>query len=288
MPNLEALAKESVHFSNLYEQTHLGTTADGEFVSMQSLHSLAVGVVANRYNRNRYRSLASVSDMGYSTVSMAGEPGNISHMNIQHAALGFRRSFFDNTFQLTERINGRLADGPFFRQAAHRLAAQPEPFLALLMTSSNHHPWKLPNEHRQLSLGLIDESTVGNYIQSVHYLDSVIGQFVGLLRMSGVLDRTVLRRVRRPSALSVERRSKRNSAEADTGAEDFALLRACPAADSPADGASSGERTTVGGQIDIAPTLLGLLGVDDPRSVMLGSDLTLGRDSSSCFVMGAL
>jgi phosphoglycerol transferase MdoB-like AlkP superfamily enzyme len=42
--------------------------------------------------------------------------------------------------------------------------------------------------------------------------------------------------------------------------------------------AAAGPRTMSAGQLDIAPTVLNLLGVENPRMVTLGRDLTQGKD----------
>ncbi len=45
----------------------------------------------------------------------------------------------------------------------------------------------------------------------------------------------------------------------------------------------AGARRLTGGHLDIGPTLLGLLGITDQRTVMLGRDLTRGEDSLVVF-----
>jgi phosphoglycerol transferase MdoB-like AlkP superfamily enzyme len=52
-------------------------------------------------------------------------------------------------------------------------------------------------------------------------------------------------------------------------------------------GERAGIRELAGGHLDIAPTLLALLGVQDPRSVMLGRDLTLGDQGLVVFRDGS-
>ena len=62
-----------------------------------------------------------------------------------HQNLGFARSFSRDQFR----------DG--------------EPFMAFLITLSNHHPYDLPEHHRRLDVGGLDGTIAGRYLQSVNY-----------------------------------------------------------------------------------------------------------------------
>lgn len=52
-------------------------------------------------------------------------------------------------------------------------------------------------------------------------------------------------------------------------------------------GAAAGVRTATGGHLDLAPTVLGLLGIADDDGVMLGRDLTRERDGLVVFRDGS-
>ena len=141
-PELSRFATESLRFANFYDQTYLGTTSDGEFTSLQSLHPLPVGAVSTRYASNDYHGLPAIlSEAGYATVSVSGEPGDFWNKRQMHPKLGFERSYFADSYQQTETFGMGLSDGEFFRQTIPILREQPELFMAFLMTLSNHHPY---------------------------------------------------------------------------------------------------------------------------------------------------
>src|SRR5207244_11729943 len=109
-----------------------------------------------------------------------------------HRRLRFQKSHFADSFQITERINGWLADAPFFDQVVPRLARERTPFMAFLLSSSNHHPFVLPAPHRTLRLGSLEGTDLGDYLHSVHYFAEAFGQFVDRLRATRLLDESVV------------------------------------------------------------------------------------------------
>ena len=192
-PRLSAFARESLHFTSFYDQTHLGTTSDAEFAAMHSLHPLAVGVLSNHFAYNQHRGLPRIlSEHGYTTVSACAAQADFWNMRAMHAGLGFQRSFFEDRYRMTERIGPWLADHEFFAQTTAILKAQPAPFMAFLLTASNHHPYRLPPERRELALGDLEGTLLGDYLQSVRYFDRAFGAFVDGLRAAGLLETSVV------------------------------------------------------------------------------------------------
>ena len=288
-PRLSAFARESLHFTSFYDQTHLGTTSDAEFAAMHSLHPLAVGVLSNHFSYNQHRGLPRIlSEHGYMTISACAAPADFWNMRAMHAGLGFQRSFFEDRYQMTELIGPWLADHEFFAQTTSILEAQPAPFMAFLLTASNHHPYRLPPEHRELSLGEL-EGTLGDYLQSVRYFDRAFGAFVDRLRAVGLLDTSVvviygdhhgflgdppeLGRL-----LGIPVRDEYRTLQVR---KKVPLLIRLP------HGEKAGVKTVTGGHLDIAPTLLSLLGIRHESGLMLGRDLTKGQSSLVVFRDGS-
>jgi len=289
-PRLSAFAKESLYFVNFYDQTHLATTSDGEFISFQSLHPLPTGAVAeSRYSGNHYYGLpATLSHDGYSTLSACGESGAMWYMNQMHPRLGFQRSFFEEDYKILDRIGPWLADREFFAQTIPILKAQTEPFLAYLLTSSNHDPFEMPEKHRTLNLGELEGSLLGNYLHSVHYFDRAFGEFVDQLRESGLLEKSLLVLYGDHQAFMKGPELARLFGFAESSEYDsFCVRKRVPLFIRLPYAQGAGVRNVTGGHLDIAPTLLSLLGIVDDSSVMFGRDLTQGKDSLVVFRDGS-
>jgi lipoteichoic acid synthase len=289
-PRLSAFAQESLHFTSFYDQTHLGTTSDAEFAAMHSLHPLAVGVLSNHFSYNHYRGLPRIlSEHGYMTVSACAAQADFWNMRAMHAGLGFQRSFFEDRYQMTERIGPWLADHEFFAQTMPILRAQPAPFMAFLLTASNHHPYRLPPEHRELSLGALEGTLLGDYLQSVRYFDRAFGTFVDRLRSAGLLDTSVVviygdhhGFLGDPPELGrLLGISARDDYRTLLVRKKVPMMIRLPHAE------KAGVKTVTGGHLDIAPTLLSLLGIRHESGLMLGRDLTQGHSSLVVFRDGS-
>ena len=289
-PRLSAFARESLHFTSFHDQTHLGTTSDAEFAAMHSLHPLAVGVLSNHFAYNQHRGLPRIlSEHGYTTVSACAAQADFWNMRAMHAGLGFQRSFFEDRYRMTEMIGPWLADHEFFAQTTAFLKAQPAPFMAFLLTASNHHPYRLPQEHRELELGELEGTLLGDYLQSVSYFDRAFGSFVDGLRAAGLLDTSVIVLYgdhhgflgdppELGRLLGIAARDEYRTLQAR---KKVPLLIRLPHAE------KAGVRTVTGGHLDIAPTILSLLGIRHESGLMLGRDLTQGQRSLVVFRDGS-
>ncbi len=289
-PRLSAFARQSLHFTRFHDQTHLGTTSDAEFAAMHSLHPLAVGVLSNHFAYNKHRGLPRIlSEHGYMTVSACAAQADFWNMRAMHGGLGFQRSYFEDRYQMTELIGPWLADHEFFAQTTSLLAAQPAPFMAFMLTASNHHPYRLPAEHRELALGDLEGTLLGDYLQSVRYFDRAFGMFIDRLDAAGLLETSVvvlygdhhgflgdppeLGRL-----LGIAARDEYRTLQAR---KKVPLMIRLPR------GEKAGVRTVTGGHLDIAPTLLALLGIPHESGLMLGRDLTQGTSSLVVFRDGS-
>ncbi|HSE04272.1 MAG TPA: LTA synthase family protein [Methylomirabilota bacterium] len=289
-PRLSAFARQSLHFVNFYDQTHLGTTSDAEFAAMHSLHPLAVGVLSNHFSYNRHRGLPRIlSEHGYATLSACAAPPYFWNMRAMHAGLGFQRSFFEDRYRMTELIGPWLADHEFFGQTMPILEAQPAPFMAFLLTASNHHPYRLPREHRELSLGELEGTLLGDYLQSVRYFDRAFGVFVDRLGAAGLLDRSVIviygdhhgflgDPPELGRLLGIPARDEYRTLQVR---KKVPMMIRLPHAE------KAGVKTVTGGHLDIAPTVLALLGIRRESGLMLGRDLTPGQNSLVVFRDGS-
>jgi lipoteichoic acid synthase len=289
MPRFSAFAREGLSFTSFYDQTGSGGTSDGEFIALHSLHGVTSAAVAFRHPQTEFRGLPAIlAARGYTTVSACGAAADFWNMQTTHRRLGFQKSHFADSFQITERINGWLADAPFFDQVVPRLARERAPFMAFLLSSSNHHPFALPAPHWTLKLGSLEGTELGDYLHSVHYFDEAFGQFVDRLRATGLLDESVVVVYGdHKGYLADERQLATLLGLSSSRPEDLWLERKrVPLVVRLPRGAHAGQRSEAAGHLDIAPTILSLLGIAED-GVMLGRDLTKPGDSLVVFRDGS-
>lgn len=299
-PNLNRVARESLRFTSFYGQTWLGESADGEFLALQSLHPPFEGSVPALYPTNRFRALPSIlGERGYATLSAHGYYGALYRMREMHPRYGFARSLFLDSYRITEYVGMGVSDADFLAQTAPRLRELDEPFMALLITLSTHHAYPLPTHHKRLRLGALEGTQVGDYLHVVHYFDHAFGDFLRDLERAGLLDRTTIvvfgdhrARFDDPTVLLRAVTDAPAGVPADTvDARLWQLVNRLPLLVRLPLGAHAGTIAGSGGQIDVAPTVLSLLGVPVDDWPGIGHDLTRGRPAlvvlrSGSFVMG--
>jgi lipoteichoic acid synthase len=296
-PNLNALAARSIVFDEFYSQAWRGATSDGEFTSLQSLHPLPDGAVPTLLTTQRFHALPQVMvDHGYHTISAHGGPGAMWSMRRIHQRYGIQRSHFFEDFRATQRLGMGLSDGAFFEQVLPLLARQQEPFAAYLVTLTMHHPYRLPRGYTRLDVGALEGTRIGGYLQSAHYFDEVFGEFLRQLDSVGLLDRSVLALYGDHPANYGEERALREMlarytaySPPKTGPDHhlwradhrLAFLIRLPG------GGHARRVTTPAGHLDVAPTLLDLLGIGADRMVGLGRNVLTDPRSLVAFRDGS-
>ncbi len=281
-PTLNRLCAGGYVFPNLYEQVKSGNSSDADFLLMTSLLPPNKSFVFGSYTHNTYRALPRIlrDNGGYASYYFHGATNAIwDYKTMLSGAFGFDR--VDMDYVQDEQLNGYLSDESFFAQTLEKLQAQPlsKPFYAHLVTCTSHIPCDVPADFDGLLLG--DElaaNPLGDYLQAIHYTDRQIGTFLEQATALGLLDNTVVAVVGDHGGVHkyyphwVSNLS--DAAREDwflTDDEDYTLplIVYHPFIESPA------VYQTVGGQMDVLPTLLGLLGVEDAaaRRVMFGRDL---------------
>jgi phosphoglycerol transferase MdoB-like AlkP superfamily enzyme len=212
---------------------------------------------------------------GYTTIATVGHAGDYWNLRSMMPALGFATSYFEDSYQVHERFGLGMSDGSFLPQVAGRLQAERPPFLAMVLTVSSHFPYGLPPHHQKLALGRLQDTMVGKYLQAMHYLDGSFGEFIDRLREARLLDSSVVVVFGDHHGWLGEAPELRGLL--DIAADDPLTVRLIrkrvPLMIRLPGGAYAGDQPTPGGHLDIAPTLLALLGIAPRGRFMLGRDL---------------
>ena len=271
-PNLNALTKEGLYYSNYYTQVGMGNTADAEFTTLNSLYPLPDSVAFVDHAQNAYTAFPQLLvTHGYDTNVFHGDVSTFWNRANIYPSLGYQTWFMKNTFTATRQIGiTGLGDEDFFQQSLPKIETLKEPFMATLITLSSHTPFILPEDLRTLSIpassGLND--TQKHYLESIQYTDKVLGDFIDQLKKTNLYDHSVIvifgdhgSYTGISKALGVET----NAVDEMNNAQVPLLILA------PETGLK-GEQTIPASHIDVYPTIANLLGLEIPRSV-LGQDL---------------
>jgi phosphoglycerol transferase MdoB-like AlkP superfamily enzyme len=278
-PFLNSLSRRALYFPYVFDDTEQGRSSDGEFTTLNSLYPLTQGAVAFRREDNHFVALPGVLKAhGYATLSAHPFERGFWNRAVLHPRYGFDRMMFRKELGPGEVIGWGLADGVFFARVAPALEKLPQPFFAMLITLGLHHPFDLfPDRHKVLDVGPLKDKPLGNYIHAMHYFDASLAALIAELERSGLLRNTVV-------ALYGDHESGLGSGAAVrevAGAGRWtpstnAMLWRIPLFVMVPGGELTGERPVPGSHVDIAPTLLDLLGVERPTS-FIGSSLLGSR-----------
>lgn len=274
-PSLNKLLENSLYFNNFYEQTHNGTTSDAELMTNTSLFPVRSGSTFFRFPNNTYKSSLPVlmKDMGYNTL--AAHPDKGSYWNWMSAlkSIGFETCLDSANFEMDEIIGLGLSDGSYLNQLSSYIKKQSQPFYTFSITLTSHTPFNMPSDIIDIDTsGNLKDTKIGKFIESIHYTDKQIGLFLKELDSSGLLDNSVVviygdhEGVHKFFADEV---SAIKDSETWYKVNNLKVPLIIYSKD-----LQGKTIDTIGGQVDILPTLSYLFGVDKSKY----EDSTLGRN----------
>ncbi|MDP4093220.1 MAG: LTA synthase family protein [Bacillota bacterium] len=262
-PNLNSLLKNSFYFPNFYEQVNNGTTSDAELMSNTSVYPVRQGSTYFRYPENKYNSMPILMQkLGYSTTAIHPDKGAYWNWKTVLTSFGYNRCIDASNFKQDETIGLGLSDGSYLRQVAPIIKSEKQPFYTYLITLTNHVPFYLPDKYKELDLESKFKGTyLGNSFQTVHYTDKQLGIFLNNLKQSGVLDNTVVviygdhSGVHKYDQYYIDQIHPRDDWWYDNKKHvPFIIYQ---------DKLQGRVMDTIGGEIDILPTISYLMGVDE-------------------------
>ncbi|WP_270181548.1 LTA synthase family protein [Alkalihalobacillus sp. CinArs1] len=276
MPFLNSLKDESFYFPNFYHQTAQGKTSDAEFMIDNSLYPLAGGSVFVRKPENNFHSLPLVlKEEGYTTTSFHGNDRQFWNREEMYETLGYDRFYSKKDYDVTDEnsINYGLKDIPFFEQSIPYLKELEEPFSAKFLTLTNHFPFLLEEEDTYIPLPETSQSVVNRYFATVRYEDESIKKFFEDLKAEGLYEDSIFVLYGDHYGLS----ETYNNAIGEYLGKEIGPVEHIQLQKVPLiihiPGQEGKVFDTVGGQIDLKPTILELLGVEEENGLNFGRSL---------------
>ncbi|GGH77353.1 lipoteichoic acid synthase [Pullulanibacillus pueri] len=279
-PFLNQLAKNTFYFNNFYHNTGQGKTSDAEFLIDNSLYPLPRGAVYTTNAHNKYEAIpALLKKFGYTSVVFHGNHKSFWNRDIMYRTLGYDRFYSEKDFNVTEKnsINYGLKDKPFFQQAFPKLKNLKQPFYAKFIMLSNHFPFILDHGEASLERADTGDGVVNRYFQTARYEDEALEAFFHQLKTSGLYENSVIILYGDHYGLSDNHNkglAKALHRDTLTRYDHYQLQKVPLFIHIPGmDGKRSKTMETVGGEIDLQPTILHLLGIQTEDNIVFGSDL---------------
>ncbi|MGE8204508.1 LTA synthase family protein [Heyndrickxia sp. NPDC080065] len=279
-PFLNDFIKDSFYFDNFYHQTGQGKTSDAEFLVENSLYPLNRGAVFFTHASNKYNSMAQrLNENGYYTAGMHANNKSFWNRDIMYKSLGYQQFYSATSYNITDEnsVGWGMKDIPFFQQSVDLMKEMPKPFYAKMLTLTNHHPFVLDESDKLIDEYTSNDKTVNRYFTTVRYTDESIKEFITKLKESGLYDHSIIIMYGDHYGISEnhniamgEYLGKEVTPYVSVDLQKVPFIVHIPGVTDKGKGKLISE---VGGQIDIRPTILHLLGIDTKKDIQFGEDL---------------
>lgn len=279
-PFLNQLIKEqgTYYFNNFYHQTGQGKTSDSEFIVENSLYGLPSGAVYFTHSQNEYQGTPKIlkKQLGYYSAVFHANNRSFWNRDVMYNTLGYNRYFSEEYFDITEdnSIGWGLKDDVFFDQSFQYLKSLPQPFYVKYITLTNHFPFSLEQEDEIIPEWTSESGTVNRYFTTIRYQDEALKQFFERLKEDGLYQNSIFILYGDHYGISKNHNEAMGQllGKEITPFEETELQKVPFIIHIP--GMKENETIeTVGGQIDVQPTLLNLLGIKMENNIEFGSDL---------------
>jgi len=263
-PAFDALAAESLVFSNVYAVgTRTNRGLPGVLSSMPALPG--VSPICALSEGDRMMTMADVLHArGYNTVALCGGDRQYDNLDTYLTRNGFERLValddFEDPYFATE---WGVCDEELFDRSLEEFAAlaeQDEPFFGFVLTLSNHRPYRFPAG--RIAAADADDPE-GLQRAAFRYADYALGRFMQAAKRQPWYADTVF------VFVADHGRHARSTAALDVESFRTPLVIHAPGR------VPVGRVTRLASQLDVAPTVLGLLG-GSYSGGFFGSDLLAG------------
>lgn len=269
-------------FKNFFHQVGQGKTSDAENMLETSTYGLSTGSLFSQLGSdNTFQAAPAILNQrsGYSSAVFHGNVASFWNRNNTYKNMGYQYFFDASYFDTTgDKSTGYgLKDKLLFKNSVQYLERLQQPFYVKYITVTNHFPFTLDKEDTNFKTTDTSDSAINGYFQTAHYLDQSIKEFYAYLKKSGLLKNSMIVLYGDHYGLSNSENTTLapilgKSADDWTAYDNAQLQRVPFMVNIP--GIKSGKiESTYGGEIDVLPTILHLLGISSKRYIQFGTDL---------------
>ena len=202
----------------------------------------------------------------YHTAFFHGAQENSMGFKAYSLSAGYKEYYGRESYGNDEHFDGHWSiwDEEFLQFYADKISTFPEPFAATVFTATSHHPYIIPEWHKDR----FEEGTLPIH-KCVAYTDMAVRRFFETASMQPWYENTLF-------VLCADHTNITEIPEYGTEAGRYRV----PIMFYRPDGSLKGKFEGTMQQIDIMPTILGILGYDRPY-IAFGNDLTKMQDKGS-------
>ncbi|MCY8204871.1 LTA synthase family protein [Bacillus sp. N12A5] len=279
-PYMNDLIKKSYYFDHFYQQTEQGKTSDSEFIVANSLYpSLSGAVFFTKSDHQFHTMYNSLKQHDYYSAVFHANHKTFWNRDVMYETFGIDRFFDVNDFHVTPGTSTSwgLKDKEFLEQSAGKLKSLPQPFYSSFITLTNHFPFEIDEKDQLIDEYDSSSDLLNRYVTTVRYEDEALKHFIKRLKDEGLYENSMIVFMGDHYGIS----EAHNEAMAEflgkdeiTPFDNVQLQRVPFIIHIP--GITDQKPETIsdaGGQVDVRPTLMHLLGVNTKGDIQFGNDL---------------
>jgi lipoteichoic acid synthase len=287
-PNLNKFVGSSFYFPNFYTQVGKGNTSDAEFIVNTSIYAMGETAMSSATEGKSVPSLPRLlRNAGYHTATFHANDVSFWNRDELYKSLGFHNYYDKKYFGENDIISYGASDEVLYKKTVEKLAEYRQngrEFYAQVIGMSSHFPYNIPDSKKHHMIDIPEKykgSFVGSYIQAVSYADYAFGLFLEKLKNEGLYDESVIVVYGDHQGVQIKDETDREFIQELLGRAyhpvldhlNVPLMIKIPSA------GEAEKITTVGGLVDIYPTIANLLGLDITDEVIFGTDLINSKNN---------
>ncbi|NVY95606.1 LTA synthase family protein [Lactobacillus sp. DCY120] len=269
-------------FENFFHEVGQGKTSDAETMLETSLFGLPEGsFFTSLGSNNTFQAAPAIlaQKQAYTSAVFHGNIGSFWSRDTVYKNMGYNYFFDQKAYQQTPDSNTYWGskDKLLFAESIKYLEQLQQPFYTKFLTVTNHNPYELSaSDVGDFQKPDTPNNMVNNYFATAHYLDEAVHEFFNYLKDSGLYDNSVV-------ILYGDHFGLNEGDEKDlapllgqdpnnwTAFNHTSLQRVPFMIHMPK--LKGGIQKQYGGEIDVLPTLMHLVGIDTKPYIYMGTDL---------------
>ena len=276
MPNLNKFLAENIQITNMHASSYT-TTADSEHSFINSMYPLENGEAFSKYYSNTYDDLfKELKKADYTNIYAHGNYAYFWNRGNVFSKYKVDRKYFLEDFEDTsELIRTYLSDELLYKQVLEKLDENDGKFFLDVVAASSHKPFDLEGIENKdakvtIDVGKYKGTLLGDYLESCNYADYAFGIFLDKLKEKGLYDNTVIVVYGDHYGMTMydddlkeflgENKNSYNDARMQFEFTNVACGMRIP-------GIENLKLEEPNSKIDLKPTLLGVLGIEDDISI---------------------
>ncbi|HZJ98727.1 MAG TPA: LTA synthase family protein [Tissierellaceae bacterium] len=280
-PNLNRLIRDpsSLYYDEYFQLLGRGNTSDSEFVTHNSIHPSMDEPTYSQYPDNHFYGLPwLLRDNGYTAWAFHGYEKDFWNRDLAYEGQGFQRFISQEDYEIGEIIGLGITDKDFFHQSIGYMKEldriDENPFYAFLVTLTSHTPFKMPEKYQVLDIEEpYKDNMIGDYLQSVHYTDEAIGEFIEELKEEGLYENSIIAIYGDHFAISATQAEKDLMGTLLNREYDFDEMMNIPLIIHIPGEEMEGKISKVASMLDFYPTISNIMGYENTKGLVFGRDL---------------